>query len=838
MVKTARLFPGLGLALLLLGCGSQGGSTTTDSVVQDVSTDQVASDGTLEVWEDRLTELPDGFQGDETELTTDLWVPDVRDVVDVLDVADLMVPDVQDGLDGKIDDGLDLEDTEELDTSSGDALLDGEAELLPVVCVVGEPCEDGNPCTVDDECIDEICVGTPYVCDDGRSCTMDTCDGLGNCAFSLMVGRCLINGLCLKSGDQREGNPCVVCRPTIDAWSWTVDEHAACDDGDACTTNDECVDGECQGEELICVDGNPCTQDICSPVFGCTHPPADIPCEDGDICTAGDFCEGGECISGSIVPCEDHNPCTQDYCLPDSGCFHTNLNGVSCDDGDACTLGDSCFGGICMGGGQELLCDDWNDCTSDICDPDVGCTFPLSGNPCCVLDVNVCADDDPCTIDTCNPATGACIRLNNDGPCSDGNACTEGDICVSGVCTGEVADCDDGSPCTNDFCLPAVGCSHEPINAACDDGSVCTLNDWCTNGICKGTAVNCNDYNICTDDVCDPVSGCVHSYNTVNCNDLNLCTTGDHCSSGACVGVPKSCNDGNACTTDSCNPNAGCQNVFNQIACEDGNDCTVGDACSGGVCVPGELVCLSCNYSFSDSVGRAHIMAISTTAAAGTALDLDGNGTYDNSMSGLAGLANGPLGDALAEGSVHLLLEHHGLKTNGGLYTLAGFVGAIAAGYESCDFTTSYCGYTVDPSGMDLEACESMITFNNASISGGVMTAGGKAYTFPFQIPLSDGPMLSVTLYSATIRATVTIQGGMITYMNGLIGGAIPKSSFVEAINALPDDALPLPKSMILQMVDALIVNDIDTDGNGSADAASIAIRFEAIPAGILGIEE
>jgi hypothetical protein len=230
-------------------------------------------------------------------------------------------------------------------------------------------------------------------------------------------------------------------------------------------------------------------------------------------------------------------------------------------------------------------------------------------------------------------------------------------------------------------------------------------------------------------------------------------------------------------------------------------------------------------------------MQISTTATSTTALDLDGNGTFDNSMAGLAGLANGPLSDAVSEGKVHLLLEHNKLKTNGGLYTLAGFIGKLAPGFEACAFSTAYCGYVVDPEGMDLDACRSMITFNNASIVGGVLTAGGPGYQFPFQIPLSDGPMLSVTLYAARVKAQVTVQGGMVTGMQGIIGGAIPKSSFVSAIEALPDDALPLPKSMILQMVDILIVNDIDTDGNGQPDAASIAISFQAIAAGIVGIE-
>ncbi|MCH7813745.1 MAG: PKD domain-containing protein, partial [Planctomycetes bacterium] len=39
-----------------------------------------------------------------------------------------------------------------------------------------------------------------------------------------------------------------------------------------------------------------------------------------------------------------------------------------------------------------------------------------------------------------------------DGPCDDGDQCTEDDVCSSGVCVGVVVSCDDGNPCTIDTC--------------------------------------------------------------------------------------------------------------------------------------------------------------------------------------------------------------------------------------------------------------------------------------------------------------------------------------------------------------------------------------------------
>src|SRR5262249_56167772 len=51
--------------------------------------------------------------------------------------------------------------------------------------------------------------------------------------------------------------------------------------------------------------------------------------------------------------------------------------------------------------------------------------------------------------------------------CNDGNACTVGDFCQSGVCiSGGGANCDDGNPCTADGCNPGAGCTHSFVNGA------------------------------------------------------------------------------------------------------------------------------------------------------------------------------------------------------------------------------------------------------------------------------------------------------------------------------------------------------------------------------------
>jgi hypothetical protein len=81
------------------------------------------------------------------------------------------------------------------------------------------------------------------------------------------------------------------------------------------------------------------------------------------------------------------------------------------------------------------------------------------------------------------------ICTPDDAPCDDANACTTGDFCVMGACTGTpTSPCpDDGNACTEDVCVPATGACGVPRAGACDDGDACTMNDACVDGACTGT---------------------------------------------------------------------------------------------------------------------------------------------------------------------------------------------------------------------------------------------------------------------------------------------------------------------------------------------------------------
>lgn len=130
----------------------------------------------------------------------------------------------------------------------------------------------------------------------------------------------------------------------------------SCDDGNACTLNDNCGGGQCRGMPRFCEDEIDCTLDLCDPTFGCRFSPDDDACDDGDPCTR-DVCDPDQGCTSSLAP--DGTSCGPFTCAEDHRCFQgvcslMDATGVSdglpCSDGDPCTAGDSCEGGVCGGG--------------------------------------------------------------------------------------------------------------------------------------------------------------------------------------------------------------------------------------------------------------------------------------------------------------------------------------------------------------------------------------------------------------------------------------------------------------------------------------------------------
>lgn len=293
---------------------------------------------------------------------------------------------------------------------------------------------------------------------------------------------------------------------------------AALCDGD-CGEGQRCDAGACvlcASNELSCTDG---TDDDCDGLIDCADPDCEaLRCEDGNLCTLQDTCRAGVCEAGDPVDCNGPaGQCTSPggVCNPDTGvCVSEPLPaGTACDDGSLCTSGDACNGeGACVGS-------DPKSCAQ------IPLCFTATGSG------------------ECDAATGECPFVPTPG-----------------------IDCDDGNPCTVASACNEQGQCVAQANAA--DGTICGPNpaNRCCGGQCKDIAndpQNCGGCGMgCATGICQPVSATAPV-----CSDAGQPPAGSPEVSGrcTCVGSNAQCPGSQICRTfqpgrNLCSPNtsAGC----------------------------------------------------------------------------------------------------------------------------------------------------------------------------------------------------------------------------------------------------------------------------------------
>lgn len=409
-------------------------------------------------------------------------IVDVSDVV-VTDTGDHGVVDVSD-VEDDIADVSDVSDVSDVDAG----------DVVPF-CVKDEPCDDKNPCTVEDTCDDAgLCVGRLVAeCDDSLACTDDSCVDDGECEHPLKDGFCLVAGKCyaLDELDVAGSGPCKACKPDVATDEMTDDDSLTCDDASACTTSDHCVSGVCTGTAAVCDDSKVCTTDSCVPATGCLN------VDNTDECTPARceallfypaaICAGGACPVAVGQNCDDGNPCTTDTCKASTGCSNVARNGQQCAAG-RCELGTFYAPSICQADfcppQDSTYCDDGNICTQDNCSPQGGCLTP------------------PANGVTCGDARCEALIFFPKA------------ICNASLCPTPVTqNCNDNNVCTNDSCT-LTGCLNAANTLDCADTNLCTENDKCQNKLCKpGTQKNCDDGLACTIDSCTTSTGvCKHAH--------------------------------------------------------------------------------------------------------------------------------------------------------------------------------------------------------------------------------------------------------------------------------------------------------------------------------------
>lgn len=114
-------------------------------------------------------------------------------------------------------------------TQSGELVIGGPPE-----CTTPADCNDSDLCT-QELCVSGVCEHPPVVCNDGISCTIDSCDSASGCMAA--------------------------------------------------------------PDNSLCSDGNVCTQDVCTVDAGCSNPPVPIACGNG-CQEAGEECDDGNTVDG------------------------------------------------------------------------------------------------------------------------------------------------------------------------------------------------------------------------------------------------------------------------------------------------------------------------------------------------------------------------------------------------------------------------------------------------------------------------------------------------------------------------------------------------------------
>ena len=561
------------------------------------------------------------------------------------------------------------------------------------------------------------------------------------------------------------------------------------------------------------------------------------------------------------------------------------VNGAACDDGNACTTGDQCAGGQCKGSAK--LCDDGLACTTDSCDPAKGCAISVGAGLCAVDGTCPAAGaikpGNPCLV--CDPAKDGVGWSNAATACDDNSVCTLGDTCANGACGGTALNCDDKNPCTVDTCDTKLGCQHAAASGPCDDGNPCTSGDYCAANLCHGaTATDCDDKDICTLNKCDAALGCQYPPDPKTCDDGKPCTVdvcqkggncshvnkkpGDDCSTGnPCVvgqacsidltctgGAPLPCDDSNPCTADSCKAGIGCVHALSSAPCDDGQSCTSDDLCTGGVCIGSKTwACPKCSNTFASSAAKLTLFQIGASGKPGEGFDVDGNpktcapadsceAGIDNSAAVLGPFINKALIAGVQDGSMTFVVELLGYQKEGKAFTLNMYAAeqTEASTLAGCKPLADVCEWQVLQAAMTAQ-CQPKFSFKNAMIQGGKLTAGDKDTLFAMQSELIGAKNASLYVKGARIEGNVTFasDGVQIQSMQGILGGALPMESLMDVINASSDGsfaATGLSKEAIISLVKQLLQLDLDIDGDGVAESASIGIRFTGVGAKLVGM--
>lgn len=396
---------------------------------------------------------------------------------------------------------------------------------------------DGNACTED------VCTlgapSNPPAAADAECGAGFTCDGRGNCQG------------CTVDTDCGQSSPCATFACVEQTCETTYVPAGQGDPGGQ--QAGDCQRKVCNGaggvvavgdDADLPVDGNVCTNDVCSggvpsnPNTAANTPcGGNLTCDGMGVCTgcatnadcgapsacATPVCSAGSC-STEFVPYGLGNPggqvasdCKKNVCNGSGSAVSIADDGDVIVDGNPCTYdicsggvpsnpaagaGTGCPGGVCNGGGSCVQCLSDGDCGSPS-----ACASPQCSGGGCTMNYVPAGQGDPggqqsgdCRVVRCNGSGGTAQYDDNGDVPNDNNGCTS-DSCSNGnpVHT-PIGPTDDGNVCTTDVCNPGTGqTDHIPVGNGTGCGDSCST---CQSGVCQSACNGCQE---CYQGACYPL---------------------------------------------------------------------------------------------------------------------------------------------------------------------------------------------------------------------------------------------------------------------------------------------------------------------------------------------
>ena len=328
----------------------------------------------------------------------------------------------------------------------------------------------------------------------------------------------------------------------------------------------------------------------------------DVACDDDFACDDGIACTRDECTADGCTNTPNHDQCTDSadgLCSLDAGCQYPACNRSNCIaggcetavcDGDTCVRISTCQAteSCCAGSCVPAQCSDGVECTTDSCDPTLGCVHEPTNAK--------CTSDNECQAGRCDAVSG-CVLEDREGACDDGVFCNGTDTCQTGACSVHAGNrCPGDSECSEREAT-CTGCATD---ADCQEPEVSQWSECAGfDGVCGTTGSEARTVTTysCSAGNCEPsekqeTRECTRKTDGDVCRDVELGRLGT-CDFGGseCAedGTRTQTRTAYTCQAGRCNATTTelemeCSRSTSGDRCDDGDFCNGLDECNRGAC--------------------------------------------------------------------------------------------------------------------------------------------------------------------------------------------------------------------------------------------------------------